>query len=286
MLHTSWLQSLQSTNPQEGHLHGAYGTCHYLRWGSTHAPAIICLHGASANAYWFSVLGSTFEGQYQVISLSFPGHGLSHWQDTYSLPLLLRAVDDAIALVDGPAILIGHSFGGRVALEYLRRYANKICGVCVLDPPGMRLPRLARKKNGPLRSHTIRPSKQNMIERFRFIPNQPLPDPFLCRYIAEHSILPVTGGWRWQFDPNFFLKLDGADFLDPQQNSSFRPSVEHVLFYGEHTTVTTQFVRTSLRKVFPAMQEVLINNAWHAIMLDQPEQIHQKIHNLASQWLP
>ena len=280
----NWLLALKENLPEEGYIDTSHGSCHYLRWGSPGQPCIIFLHGASAHAYWYSPIAYNLRHDYQILSLSFPGHGKSSWQPSYNLSQLFTYIDTLYTLAQAPCMLVGHSFGGRVSLEYLRRFPEKLVGVCVLDPPGMKLPKHVGRKKAFLRTHTIRKSQSEILERFRLIPNQPLPDPQLCQFISENSIIEDQGGWRWQFDPNFFINLDGEGFFDPHHIECYQPVIPHHLLYGAHTTITTPLVRQSLQNLFPKLSESCTPHAWHALMLDQPIIIAEKLQNLANIW--
>ena len=284
-----WFQKTLDTKPISIFHDSAYGLIHTLRWGHKPGPTVICLHGAHANAYWFSALASALCDQTSFLAIDLPGHGQSHWHDHYSQPMLLESVTAVCNTISGPIILIGHSFGGRLALEYLLDKPKNLAGVCLLDPPGMHLPGAIRSTKPALpRTHTMRTSKQAVVERFRIIPPQPIHHPYFSTYIANHSVVDTPEGWRWQFDPNFFLHMDTRGFLpaDPALIPSPSLPAPLMMLYGEHTTVTDSYARSQLQQAFPALDSQMIPHAYHALMLDQPEILQDHVQSLCSQWLP
>ena len=281
-----WFQQTLDHPPTDLQFDTSYGAIHALSWGKRSLPTIICLHGAHANAVWYSALASNLCSQFRFLALDIPGHGQTDWQTQYNLPMLLAVIQAACASVDGPYVLVGHSFGGRLALEHLLTQPRHLAGMCLLDPPGLHVPGVMRLDPAALpRKHTLRPSKQAVVDRFRIIPPQPIHHPYWGTYIAERSVIHTPEGWRWQFDPNFFLRMNSAGFLGPDSVVASAPSTPLVLLYGEHTPVTGDSVRTHYQKLFPNLTCTMITDAYHALMIDQPEALAYHIEKLCQDWL-
>lgn len=92
---------------------------HYHQTGA--GPDMILLHGASGNLReWEFGLRAALEGSYRVTAFDRPGHGYSdtisgneHLADSAAH---LRAAADALGIRD--FVLLGHSYGGSVALAW------------------------------------------------------------------------------------------------------------------------------------------------------------------------
>lgn len=94
-----------------------------LRWRGTSFPGqvIVFLHGLGDGAdVWRPVMKAWPEGPITAIAVDFPGHGGSDFQDPqhYSVPHFAKWLANALARngIRNP-VLVGHSMGGRVALE-------------------------------------------------------------------------------------------------------------------------------------------------------------------------
>lgn len=91
----------------------------YLEAGPRDAPAVILLHGLGATNASMLPLVPALSADHRVLAPDFPGFGASaapHWSYRASdLATWLRAFQEA--LDTGPAVLIGNSLGGRVAIE-------------------------------------------------------------------------------------------------------------------------------------------------------------------------
>jgi pimeloyl-ACP methyl ester carboxylesterase len=84
-------------------------------WGEA-GPAILCVHGIGSSRRDFARLGEELAGTHRVFAYDQRGHGDSAASEPMTLDALaadLRAVADSIGTV---AAVVGHSWGGAVAL--------------------------------------------------------------------------------------------------------------------------------------------------------------------------
>ena len=76
-----------------------------------------------------------------MIALDLLGHGHSPWEPPWDVDAHLDAI--LATVPDGPAIWIGHSFGGRLAAELAAREPDRVERVVLLDPALHVLPQVA-----------------------------------------------------------------------------------------------------------------------------------------------
>ncbi|MEM9653233.1 MAG: alpha/beta fold hydrolase [Actinomycetota bacterium] len=115
---------------------------HVDRRGS--GPALIFLHGVgSSSATWDRVM-TLLQDRYTVIGFDLLGHGQSPVPEDpaeYTRDRALDDVDDILESVDGPAVLVGHSLGGYLALAHAATRRGVAKGIVVLNTgPGFRDP--------------------------------------------------------------------------------------------------------------------------------------------------
>ena len=114
---------------------------HYQQAGA--GPDVVLVHAVTANmAVWLaSNLLDTLAQDYRVTAYDLRGHGLSAAPPTgYTSADMaedFRGLHDALGL--GRAYLVGHSFGGVVAMHVAAAYPERVAGVIVSDPyfPGL-----------------------------------------------------------------------------------------------------------------------------------------------------
>jgi pimeloyl-ACP methyl ester carboxylesterase len=94
----------------------------YTDTGARDAPVVILLHGWGADAHSFAGLATSLSGRFRVICLDLPGFGGSQappvdWH-IHDYAALVAAF---VAKLGNPplAAVIGHSFGGRIAMKAL-----------------------------------------------------------------------------------------------------------------------------------------------------------------------
>ena len=100
---------------------------------------VVLIHGLAASLHdWDALIPLLVESGYSTYALDLLGHGDSPKPETpaYRMDWL---VDHFIAWLERlglsePAVLIGHSLGGYVALEYARRFPQRARGLVLVNP--------------------------------------------------------------------------------------------------------------------------------------------------------
>jgi len=104
--------------------------------GPAGAPAIILLHGSSETRQMWQPQAQALSNSFRVIAADLPAHG--------SLAPVAFHMEDAVArlaeLVEcearGPAILVGISLGGYVAMEFAVRHPKRAAGLVLMSCTG------------------------------------------------------------------------------------------------------------------------------------------------------
>jgi pimeloyl-ACP methyl ester carboxylesterase len=253
----------------------------------TKAPLLL-LHGSGAHADWWSFVAPYLAKQQRVVAFSWSGMGRSDWRKSYSRTLFQSeaiAVAEATGLfADDRPILVGHSFGARMALNLTVSHPEKFLGVVAVDPPVFRPAR--QKPAGPgdrtFKPHRVYATLADAMARFRFAPPQPCANLYIADHIARIGLQETPdGGWTWRFDP--FLWRDMV-----------REDVEAVL---RALTRPVAVIRGAVSKLMHAedaayMMSLLpprspyfeIPEADHHVMVDQPLAFVAGLDGLLSNW--
>jgi pimeloyl-ACP methyl ester carboxylesterase len=129
-----------SIQPTNGFITAHGLRLHYLRWspdaGHPHFPPILLLHGLASSAHiWNFVAPLLAEQGYNVTALDQRGHGESDKPDSgYNFASIIaddRAVVEALA-IERP-IVVGHSWGAMVALEYAVTSSEETTALVLVD---------------------------------------------------------------------------------------------------------------------------------------------------------
>jgi pimeloyl-ACP methyl ester carboxylesterase len=132
----------------------------YTHWG-TGTKLLLCLHGYGESAASFAFLADRLGAEFTILAPDLPFHGATQWKDGLyfdpaSLPDLIDRMVAALHARGLPAIaglrtggalpiapdhwwLLGYSMGGRVALSLLQQKPERIAGLVLLAPDGLKV---------------------------------------------------------------------------------------------------------------------------------------------------
>ncbi len=133
-----YTSKVQKSYPASGQIVLVNGAgVHVLTAGNT-GPVVLMIHGASANAREFdSSLAPLLSQTHRVLMVDRPGHGHSSRPDGAET-LAVQAAQTAGALqaiAPGErAVIVGHSFGGAVALRLALDYPELVDSLVLLAP--------------------------------------------------------------------------------------------------------------------------------------------------------
>jgi pimeloyl-ACP methyl ester carboxylesterase len=116
--------------------------CHLREWGAPGAPLLLLLHGWMDVSASFQFVVDEFARDWHVLAPDWRGFGLSergpgdcYWFADYLGDL--DAILDAVS-ADAPALLVGHSMGGNVALLYAGVRPSRVRAVVNLEGFGLK----------------------------------------------------------------------------------------------------------------------------------------------------
>lgn len=161
--------------------------------GTGALPPIVILHGiGSAAAAFARVLAGLLPHASRIIAPEMPGHGFSPAPHGVMTPerlfdVMTRGLD---RLLPGPAILCGNSLGGAVALHYALARPEKVMGLVLLSPAGLRLP--ASELEVLRRTFLFETNLDTRRFLERLYHRRPLLLPLLAREVRTHMSRPVV----------------------------------------------------------------------------------------------
>lgn len=294
-----WFNEALNAPSEEGSVKVAGAKISYSAWGKSGRRGMLFVHGGRAHRDWWRPFAPFFANNRRVAALDLSGMGDSEWRDQYSLDLL---VDELFAVIEeaeleraGRPIVVGHSFGGWVTLAAVEREGDRLGGAVVVDSPlgvpdpdeGYTVIKADKStpKPGPTQMR-IYPTIEEPIARFRFLPNQPAEHLYLVDYIARQGLrrvkTPEGGeGWSWKFDPD-----KGKNFDIHFERDLLRAARCPLAFiYGEKSAFSQgdaiQHLSDQARGRSPF---ILIPDAYHHLMMDQPIAFISVLRTLLSCW--
>ena len=176
---------------------------HYRRFGS--GPPVVLLHGAGGNLRDLTLaIGEAAAAGHEVIAFDRPGLGFSGRtraaRQLASQAGLLRAALEALGI--GRAALVGHSYGGALALAWALAMPETVAGLLVIGAPSQPRGRLGLM-NGLLASHLTGPIVARQVPGriadrlvgnalIRIFAPQPVPAGYLAHIGPELVLSPAV----------------------------------------------------------------------------------------------
>ena len=105
---------------------------HVETWGDPDAPRVVCLHGVTGCGRGWRRLAESGLGDFRVLAPDLLGHGSSPWEPPWSIDEHLDSLVTSVGTQT--AVWIGHSYGGRLALEVAARRPDLVERLVLLDP--------------------------------------------------------------------------------------------------------------------------------------------------------
>ena len=237
------------------------------------APTVVFLHGAandhsvwSLQSRWFAHHG------FNVMAPDLPGHGRSGGDAIGSIEQL---ADWTLSLIDALALrevhLVGHSMGSLIALETAARQPARVQSLCLV---GCAVP-MAVSDALLIAAQSDEPSAIRMITNWSHAPSSLL--------AGGH----IPGVWLPGVTRALMARADQGvlhrDLLNCREYSSGLDAASRVvaptlLLVGDRDLMTPRKALAELKPRLTLAQEVVITDAGHAMMNEQPDQVLDALH--------
>ena len=244
----------------------------YQCWGTRgEGQGVLLIHGMNAHKHWWDFIAPQLLPDYYVVAMDLTGMGDSDFRyeydsETYAAEIV--GVCDAAGL-DDQVVLVGHSFGGRMATKAASVRPDRF-GSLVLVDSGIRHPD-EPEPDYPMMGGgraKVYPSREAAEARFRLFPPQPCANEYLLTYIARKSLLYLDGGWGWKFDEELPLVLKDAE-ATPEDFTGLQLPV--ALIYGANSMSFTEQTASYVASLVPNLVATeCVSDAQHHVFLDQP----------------
>jgi pimeloyl-ACP methyl ester carboxylesterase len=287
-----WFERVVAIEPERTFVALDGANVETLAWGERGKPGLIFLHGGAAHGDWWSFIAPFFAGEWRVVAPSFSGMGRSDWRDAYSFRQFVReareAGREAGAFDGGPPIVVGHSFGGRIAVGFAHDFGEELTAAVMVDPPFF-APQNHRNPAPPratTREHSVRPSLDAIVARFRLAPPQACTNLYILDFIARRSARKAVdaygaAGWSLSFDPHFWEKFGRLDPVAMVKGARSPLAVirggKSQLFQAEDAA----YLRSLIPRNSPYVE---IPEAEHHVMIDQPLAFVAALRALLAAW--
>jgi esterase len=255
---------------------------HYLDFGHSGMPPLVCIHGMSGNAHNFDGFAPHLARKYHVLSLDVRGRGDSQWgpPGDYNAPAY---VSDLAALLDYlhffRVTLIGTSMGGIISMMFAGGYPDRVERL-VLNDIGPEVEAAGLKRitdymtNSPADFADI--TEVAAYYRQNYPPLKTVPETTLIDFV-KWSVKPgANGRLTWKMDPAIRnIPRTGAAARPMDLWVSYNRIAAPVLVIrGAESDVLSRATVDRMRVVLPNVRVVEVPGVGHAPSLTEPEALN------------
>ena len=233
-------------------------------WGDAGAPRVVCLHGVRNHGRHFARLAERLP-RYHVLAPDLLGHGYSPWEPPWDIGAHCNAIVETVGA--RPAVLVGHSFGGRLAFELTAR-APKLVPKLVLLDPAILLPghvALAAAESARIDKSYV--SFDALIER-RYEESQlhHAPRGLVVEDLAPHVETSDDGRVRYRYCQSAVVAAYGEMASQPPRFEDVR--VPTLLVLGERSYLPYDHLLEAHRAALGDLLEVVVVPGGHSVLWD------------------
>ncbi len=145
---------------------------HAIDWGGPAPPArsLVLLHGLASQAHIWDLVAPRLAEWASVVALDQRGHGLSDKPDDgYDFASVTRDLDRFLdaAHIERP-VLVGHSWGGNVALDYAAQRPERVAALVFVDGGFLEI---GARMDWPVAEKALEPPNLASVPLAAFLPN-------------------------------------------------------------------------------------------------------------------
>jgi pimeloyl-ACP methyl ester carboxylesterase len=248
-------------------------------------PPVVFVHGLFGQGKNWTTVAKGLADRHRVTLLDLPNHGHSPWTDRVDYVDMARLVADELEQLDEPATLVGHSMGGKVAMQLALRRPELLRALVVVDVAPTAYPESGGRTDDPdeeaspfgayiaaMRAVDLDQLKtrEDAEAALRGVVPSRMVRSFLLQSLVREG-LGTAGGWRWRLNLEALARDLGhlRGFPEPPPGATFDGPVLWVA--GANSTYVLPEDRARMDELFPATRLVRIKNAGHWVHSEQPE---------------
>ena len=247
-------------------------------YGPPDGPTCVAIHGFGDGAYVWNPLARALKG-WRLLAIDLRGHGNSGWDKAanYGLSAHLSDIDALISTFALERfVVVGHSLGGRIALNTAARHPSRVVAVGTVDF-GLAMSTIGQEQ-----------ALADFLASFRPFANcQEYEDWLLsARPITSTAFLPHISAHSLKKQDNHFINKCDPKLAQHANNADGDVNLPTIL---PHLRCPVLVLRGQASAVFPARSAQLtanhlrygesrsISGAGHAVVTENPDELASKL---------
>jgi pimeloyl-ACP methyl ester carboxylesterase len=247
-------------------------------------PRVVFVHGLFGQGKNWTTIAKGLAGDHRVTLLDLPNHGHSPWTDRVDYLDMAEMLATELASFGEQVTLVGHSMGGKVAMQVALRRPELLRALVVVDIAPVEYPVRGGRTDDPdeeaapfgdfiaaMRALDLTriETRTDADEALRPAVRSRMVRSFLLQSLVRES--GDDGGWRWRLNLELLERDLGAlrGFPEPPPGAAYNGPVLWVAGANSHYVLPED--RERMDELFPATRLVRIKEAGHWVHSEQPE---------------
>jgi pimeloyl-ACP methyl ester carboxylesterase len=245
-------------------------------------PPVVFVHGLFGQGKNWTTIAKGLADRHRVTLLDLPDHGHSPWTERVDYLDMAQRVVAELETLDEPATLVGHSMGGKVAMQLALRRPALLRALVVVDVAPVDYPESGGRTEdldeeaSPFAGYIAAMRAIDLESlRSRDEADQALrsavPGRMVRSFLLQSLERVGTRGWRWRLNLPALARDLGhlRSFPEPPPGATFEGPVLWIAGANSHYILPRD--RERMDALFPATRLVRIKNAGHWVHSEQPE---------------
>jgi pimeloyl-ACP methyl ester carboxylesterase len=248
-------------------------------------PRVVFVHGLFGQGKNWTTIGKGLADSHRVTLIDLPNHGHSPWTDRVDYLDMVELLATELEQFGEPVTLVGHSMGGKVAMQLALRRPELLRALVIVDIAPVEYPVSGGRTEDPDEEASpfaayIDAMRDLDLDQLRTrddadaalkaaVPSRMVRS-FLLQSLVREG-MGADGGWRWRLNLDLLARDLGElrGFPELPAGASFDGPVLWIA--GANSTYVLPGDRPHMDGLFPSTRLVRIKNAGHWVHSEQPE---------------
>lgn len=248
-------------------------------------PYVVFVHGLFGQGKNWTTIAKGLADAHRVLLVDLPNHGHSPWTDRVHYLDMVEMLAAELENLGEPVTLVGHSMGGKVAMQLALRHPELLRALVVVDIAPVEYPVQGGRTDDPDEEASPFAAYIDAMQaldldslKTRGDADDALRDAVPSRMVRSFLLqslvregLGADGGWRWRLNLELLERDLGElrGFPEPPPGATYDGPVLWIA--GANSTYVLPEDRPAMDALFPATRLVRIKDAGHWVHSEQPE---------------
>jgi pimeloyl-ACP methyl ester carboxylesterase len=246
-------------------------------------PWVVFVHGLFGQGKNWTTIAKGLADRHRVALVDLPNHGHSPWTGRVDYVDMAELLAIELRHLGEPVTLVGHSMGGKVAMQLALRRPELLRALVVVDIAPSTYPLQGGRTDDPDEEASpfaafiaamravdlgaLQSRAQADAALAAAVPSRMVRSFLLQSLVREED----GGGWRWRLNLELLERDLGElrGFPDPPEGATFDGPVLWIA--GANSAYVLPEDRARMDALFPATRLVTVKNAGHWVHSEQPE---------------